>query len=195
MYQWNSFLPGVLQCFNISHHNVVHIGSVSVVHYDVCVNETMQETLMLKTLLITCWKKAQTLSKYCCTIAMYKECLTYTEIPNSKHNYFVNVMNDVPVYFNYARKLFLSWLIHLKLECFAVHAFKHCWLVLIPCKFPNCWMIQSWAIVILSTGSHDYMYPMHHETYMFSIGMSIIICARFRWSWLVITIRNVLLMC
>lgn len=53
LYQWNSFLPGVLQCFNISHHNVGHIGSVSVVHYDVCVNETMQETLMLKTLLMT----------------------------------------------------------------------------------------------------------------------------------------------
>lgn len=51
-------------------------------------------------------KKAQTLSKYCCTIAMYKERLTYTEIPNSKHNYFVNVMNDVPVYFNYAENCF-----------------------------------------------------------------------------------------
>lgn len=51
-------------------------------------------------------KKAQTLSKYCCTNAMCKEHLTYTEIPNRKHNYFVNVMNDVPVYFNYAENCF-----------------------------------------------------------------------------------------
>lgn len=51
-------------------------------------------------------KKAQTLSKYCCTNAMYKEHLAYTEIPNRKHNYFVSVMNDVPVYFNYAENCF-----------------------------------------------------------------------------------------
>lgn len=41
-----------------------------------------------------------------CPNAMCKEHLTYTEIPNRKHNYFVNVMNDVPVYFNYAENCF-----------------------------------------------------------------------------------------
>lgn len=37
---------------------------------------------------------------------MCKEHLTYTEIPNRKYNYFVNVMNGVPVYFNYAENCF-----------------------------------------------------------------------------------------
>lgn len=37
---------------------------------------------------------------------MYKECLIYIEIFNSKYNYFVNVMNDVFVYFNYVENCF-----------------------------------------------------------------------------------------
>lgn len=53
-------------------------------------------------------KKAQTLSKYCCTIAIYKEHFIYTEIPNRKKNYSVIIMNDVPVNCYQAAKLFLN---------------------------------------------------------------------------------------
>lgn len=37
---------------------------------------------------------------------MCKEYLIYIEIFNRKYNYFVNVMNDVFVYFNYVENCF-----------------------------------------------------------------------------------------